>query len=147
MFPNFFISLLMVVSSFSFAGDGGFSLFTCSSKSGRTNLSFLIDNLSSSKKPYRVIFAVDGEFVAYDQFAKDYVHTECMGGCTSIHYDYENDVMEVLNDEETLLSVEFISTKEAVLKKGFADPRVEYQRNGYEVGQIGLVCKYFYQEL
>ena len=111
--------LILSVSSIAcHGGDGGFTVYTCSSDTRRTVLSIFS---ADSYDDIIVNFGIDGRFVKYSSADKSKVELKSKTKTTQAVKVYKNLGTE---DNELLFQASIdLKKKSAVISEGFNDPR------------------------
>ncbi len=140
---------LFSLSNLSFAGDGGFDLYTCISSSGRTNLTVYQDFYSGSEVPNKVVFGIDGQFVTYAPEVGKCTNVkgeEVESDCVSVQIETRGSRTYVFVGEgsKNLLQIDITDGKSATIGSGFFDPRPRF----FDVFTKGIQsnCKHFEME-
>ena len=126
-----------------FVGEclGSYSLYSCSSLSGRTMLSILKDSNGSSKAPYRVILIIDGHKLEYGSRFLYKSSKSRSGRIKSLKIlDGNGNLSMDLN-----LKKSKDNKLKAILKKGYLDPRegTPFKKYSNRRANVDLTCKFY----
>ena len=138
----FALVALLTMGSSAFAGDGGYTSYSCMSASGRTMLSVFMDNYTGSDKPYTIRFIIDGQMLEYVSVSNE---------SPNVSYDWDKNVIEAKKSSTTALKVVLKKVKgtqyQATIKSGYLDPRkgTEFEYYISSNNDIVVNCTEYYQ--